>query len=655
MSNTLKSKKPQIGGPLGLGSKTEKQGLRMNGAEAIIASLEAEGVDLVFGYPGGQAIKIYDALYDSKQITHILSRHEQGAVHEADGYARATGRPGVAIVTSGPGATNTVTGIATAYMDSVPLVVITGQVPRGVIGTDSFQESDIVGITMPIVKHSFLLQSAEELTTTFREAFHIASTGRPGPVLIDVPSDIQSEQIVFNYPDAVNLPSYRPTYKGNAKQIKQAVGVIERAERPILYVGGGAIASGATEELVELSTAMQIPVVTTLMGKGAFPASHPMNLGPVGMHGSKFANLAMTESDLIIAAGARFSDRVTGKLSEFAPHAKVIHIDIDPAEIGKIREAQVPIVGDLKGVVAGIVSTIEKEACTPRTEAWNAQIAEWRERYPFYDAQITENPNEIVPEIAMQKLSAKLDPHNSVVVTEVGQHQMWAAQFIDREEPRSFISSGGLGTMGFGFPASIGAAFGRPGAQVICIAGDGSFQMNSQEMATAAIHNVPVKVVILDNRALGMVHQWQKLFYRERYSFTELDANPDFVKLADAYSWQVERVCDPAKLDEAYDRMLACNGPFLLDVAISDQQNVFPMVAPGKAMSDVMGAIDVAVGAVRTDVPGEPAPVVREKSPCAKIDAQFGGRWEADPEDKGPHQGEESNGEGAAEEEGDVR
>ena len=655
MSNTVKSKKTQIGGPLGLGSKTEKQGRRMNGAEAIIASLEAEGVDLVFGYPGGQAIKIYDALYDSKQITHILARHEQGAVHEADGYARATGRPGVVIVTSGPGATNTVTGIATAYMDSVPLVIITGQVPRGVIGTDSFQESDIVGITMPIVKHSFLLQSAEELTTTFREAFHIASTGRPGPVLIDVPSDIQSEQIVFNYPDAVNLPSYRPTYKGNAKQIKQAVGVIERANKPILYVGGGAIASGATEELVKLSTMMQIPVVTTLMGKGAFPASHPMNLGPVGMHGSKFANLAMTESDLIIAAGARFSDRVTGKLSEFAPHAKVIHIDIDPAEIGKIREAQVPIVGDLKGVVAGIVATIEKEACAPRTEAWNTQIAEWRERYPFYDAQITENPDEIVPEIAMQKLSAKLDPHNSVVVTEVGQHQMWAAQFIDREEPRSFISSGGLGTMGFGFPASIGAAFGRPGAQVVCIAGDGSFQMNSQEMATAAIHNVPVKVVIMDNRALGMVHQWQKLFYSERYSFTELDANPDFVKLADAYSWQAVRVTDPAKLDEAYDRMLACDGPFLLDVAISDQQNVFPMVAPGKAMSDVMGAIDVAVGAVRTDVPGEPAPVVREKSPCAKIDAQFGGRWEADPKDKGPHQGEGSNGEGAAEEEGDVR
>ena len=360
MSNTLKSKKPQIGGPLGLGSKTEKQGRRMNGAEAIIASLEAEGVDLVFGYPGGQAIKIYDALYDSKQITHILARHEQGAVHEADGYARATGRPGVVIVTSGPGATNTVTGIATAYMDSVPLVIITGQVPRGVIGTDSFQESDIVGITMPIVKHSFLLQSAEELTTTFREAFHIASTGRPGPVLIDVPSDIQSEQIVFNYPDEVNLPSYRPTYKGNAKQIKQAVGVIERASKPILYVGGGAIASGATEELVKLSTMMQIPVVTTLMGKGAFPASHPMNLGPVGMHGSKFANLAMTESDLIIAAGARFSDRVTGKLSEFAPHAKVIHIDIDPAEIGKNKSAHIPIVGDREGSLRAAHRGVER-------------------------------------------------------------------------------------------------------------------------------------------------------------------------------------------------------------------------------------------------------------------------------------------------------
>ena len=605
MSNTLKSKKPQIGGPLGLGSKTEKQGLRMNGAEAIIASLEAEGVDLVFGYPGGQAIKIYDALYDSKQITHILSRHEQGAVHEADGYARATGRPGVAIVTSGPGATNTVTGIATAYMDSVPLVVITGQVPRGVIGTDSFQESDIVGITMPIVKHSFLLQSAEELTTTFREAFHIASTGRPGPVLIDVPSDIQSEQIVFNYPDAVNLPSYRPTYKGNAKQIKQAVGVIERAERPILYVGGGAIASGATEELVKLSTMMQIPVVTTLMGKGAFPASHPMNLGPVGMHGSKFANLAMTESDLIIAAGARFSDRVTGKLSEFAPHAKVIHIDIDPAEIGKIREAQVPIVGDLKGVVAGIVSTIEKEACTPRTEAWNAQIAEWRERYPFYDAQITENPNEIVPEIAMQKLSAKLDPHNSVVVTEVGQHQMWAAQYFRHTHARHFLSSGGMGTMGFGIPAAIGAAIGRPDQKVVAVCGDGGAQMTFEEIVVAVEHKLPITFVVVNNGCLGMVRQWQELFYDKRYSGSILtvkgrlanerleqdlayDYLPDLVKLAEAHGAEAYRVIDPAKLDAVLKKAVRSARTTFVEVIVEPRANVYPMQPGGQPVEGMI-------------------------------------------------------------------
>ena len=372
----------EAGAPRGLGSKTPKQGKTMKGAEAVVASLEAEGVDLVFGYPGGQAIKIYDALYDSDQIKHVLARHEQGAVHEADGYARATGNVGVVIVTSGPGATNTVTGIATAYMDSVPLVVITGQVPRGVIGTDSFQESDIVGITMPVVKHSYLLQSTDELTTTFREAFHIAKTGRPGPVLIDVPSDLASELMTFEYPDDVNLPSYKPTYRGNAKQIKQAVSRIKQAERPVLYVGGGTVSSGASEELKALAELMQIPVVTTLMGKGAFPASHELNLGPVGMHGSKYANLAMTESDLIIAAGARFSDRVTGKLDEFAPHADVIHIDIDPAEIGKVREVQVPIVGDLKGVLAGIVSTLEKEGARPGTGTWVEQISAWRTRYP---------------------------------------------------------------------------------------------------------------------------------------------------------------------------------------------------------------------------------------------------------------------------------
>lgn len=606
-----------VGASRGLGSKTSKQGKRMTGAEAVVASLEAEGVDIIFGYPGGQAIKMYDALFDSKQISHVLSRHEQGAVHEADGYARATGKVGVVLVTSGPGATNTVTGIATAFMDSVPLVVITGQVPRGVIGTDSFQESDIVGITMPVVKHSYLLQTTEELTRTFREAFHIAKTGRPGPVLIDVPSDLASELLVFEYPDEVNLPSYRPTYRGNAKQIRQAVARICRAERPVLYVGGGVVSSGATEELCALAQLMQIPVVTTLMGKGAFPDSHPLNLGLVGMHGSKYANLALTESDLIIAAGARFSDRVTGRLDQFAPSADVIHIDIDPAEIGKVRAAQIPIVGDLKGVLGGIVSTLQKEGAQPETAVWNDQIAEWTQRYPYYHPALDEQPDDIVPEIALGQLSTMLDPEKSVVVTEVGQHQMWAAQHVDRECPRTFLSSGGLGTMGFGFPAAIGAAIGCPDKIVVCVAGDGSFQMNSQEMATAGIHKVPVKVMIMDNRCLGMVRQWQRLFYDERYSSTLLDANPDFVKLADAYGWQADRVDRPEQLEDALKRMLAADGPYLLDVVVSRDQNVYPMVAPGAGLSDVIGAIDVAVGAVRTDMPAGGARV-------ADVDARSG-------------------------------
>ncbi len=580
--------------------KSPKEGMVMNAAQALVASLEAEGVDYIFGYPGGQAIRIFDALYDSTQIKRILARHEQGAVHEADGYARATGRVGVAVVTSGPGATNTVTGIATAYMDSIPLVVITGQVPRAVIGTDSFQESDIVGITMPVVKHSYLVQSSDELTQTVHEAFHIASTGRPGPVLIDVPSDLAAEEMVFHYPDKVNLPSYRPTYRGNVKQIKQAVTRIRQAERPVLYVGGGVISSGASGELRQLAELMQIPVVTTLMGKGAFPASHELNMGPVGMHGSRYGNLTLTNSDLIIAAGARFSDRVTGKLSEFAPHAEIIHIDIDPAEIGKVRDARIPIVGDLKGVLSGILAELQKQKAAPTTAAWVKEASAWRARWPLYHPSLKDNPSEIVPEVVMHALSTRLDPAKSIVVTEVGQHQMWAAQNIDREYPRTFLSSGGLGTMGFGFPAAIGAAFGCPDKQVVCVAGDGSFQMNSQEMATAAIHGVPVKVLIMDNRCLGMVRQWQKLFYDERYSSTMLDAVPDFVKLAQAYSWKGERVDDPAKLDEAIERMLASKTPYLLDVAIAADQSVFPMVAPGRALHDTIGAIDVDAGIVRT-------------------------------------------------------
>ena len=592
------------GRPFGPGSKTEHEGKTMTGAQAVIASLEAEGVDTLFGYPGGQAIKIYDALYDSKKIHHVLARHEQGATHMADGYARATGKVGVVLVTSGPGATNTVTGIATAYMDSVPLVVITGQVTRGVIGTDAFQESDIVGITMPVVKHSFLLQSTDDLARTFREAFYIASTGRPGPVLIDIPSDLSSAEMVFHYPDKISLPSYRPTYKGNAKQVRQAVACIQESKRPLIYAGGGIVTSHACSELTELAERMQIPVVTSLMGKGAMRCSNPLNLGPVGMHGSKYANMAVTECDLLIAVGARFSDRVTGKVDEFAPHAKIIHIDIDPAEIGKIIDPAVPIVGDAKVVLGAINDRLEKTEAQPIGTEWVKTVCEWRERWPLYTEDFEDFPGMIAPEVVLSHLSDKLDPEASIVTTEVGQHQMWAHQNIHREHARTFLSSGGLGTMGFGFPAAIGAKIGCPEDKVVCIAGDGSFQMNSQEMATAAINKVGVKVLIMDNRALGMVHQWQRLFYNERYSFTELDANPDFVKLADAYGWQAARISKPEEIDGALDAMLSADGPYLLDVQIPIDQTVYPMVAPGAPIDDIIGALDVTLGGVRVSEKG---------------------------------------------------
>ena len=592
------------GRPLGPGSHTEHEGKTMTGAQAIIASLEAEGVDTIFGYPGGQAIKIYDALYDSKKIRHVLARHEQGATHMADGYARATGKVGVVLVTSGPGATNTVTGIATAYMDSVPLVVITGQVTRGVIGTDAFQEPDIVGITMPIVQHSFLLQSTDDLTRTFREAFYIASTGRPGPVLIDIPSDLSGSEMVFHYPDSVSIASYRPTYKGNAKQVKQAAALIAEARRPLIMAGGGIVSSHACPELTELAERMNIPVVTTLMGKGAMRCSNPLNLGPVGMHGSKYANMAVTECDLLVAVGARFSDRVTGKVDEFAPHAQIIHIDIDPAEIGKIVNPAVPIVGDAKSVLASLNERLAKMGATPVCDEWTAEVFGWRERWPFYTADFADYPDKIAPEVVLSKLSDKLDPEASIVTTEVGQHQMWAHQNIHREHARTFISSGGLGTMGFGFPAAIGAKIGCPDEQVVCVAGDGSFQMNSQEMATAKINDVPVKVLVIDNRALGMVHQWQHLFYNDRFSFTELADNPDFVKLADAYGWRAARITRPEEIDAALDEMLASDEPYLLDVMIPAEQTVYPMVAPGAPIDDIIGALDVTLGGVRVSEKG---------------------------------------------------
>ncbi|MGI6230196.1 MAG: biosynthetic-type acetolactate synthase large subunit [Tractidigestivibacter sp.] len=597
------------GKPFGPGSHTEYEGKTLTGAQAIIASLEAEGVDTIFGYPGGQAIKIYDALYDSKKIHHVLARHEQGATHMADGYARATGKVGVVLVTSGPGATNTVTGIMTAYMDSVPLVVITGQVTRGVIGTDSFQESDIVGITIPIVKHSFLLQSIDELTETFRKAFYIASTGRPGPVLIDVPSDISGEKVVFHYPDSISIPSYKPTYRGNARQVKQAAALIAKAKKPLLYAGGGVVTSHACTELTELAEGMNIPVVTSLMGKGAMPSSNKFNLGPVGMHGSKYANMAVTECDLLIAVGARFSDRVTGKVSEFAPHAKVIHIDIDPAEIGKIINPVVPIVGDAKVVLGSINERLKKMDAKPVDQKWWADVQSWRERWPFYTdefANTVDYPNKIAPEIVLSKLSDKLDPNASIVTTEVGQHQMWAHQNIRREHARTFISSGGAGTMGFGFPAAIGAKIGCPDDEVVCVAGDGSFQMNLQEMATAIVEHANVKVLIIDNHALGMVYQWQSLFYNKRYSFTKLpDPDvPDFVKLADAYGWRGRRISLPEEVDDALDEMLASDVPYLLDVVIPTDQTVYPMVAPGAAIDDIIGALDVTLGGVRVTEKG---------------------------------------------------
>ena len=569
----------------------KRESIRLTGAQAVIASLEAEGVKLVFGYPGGQAIQMYDALFDSEQIRHVLARHEQGAVHEADGYARATGGVGVAMVTSGPGATNAVTGIATAYMDSVPIVVVSGQVPRSVIGTDSFQESDIVGITMPIVKHSYLVKSATDIPRIVKDAFHIARTGRPGPVLIDVPSDVAAQEVEFAYPDSVNIPSYKPTYKGNARQVKSAAKLIGRSSRPVLYVGGGVVASDACEVVCRLMREYRIPAVTTLMAKGAVPASDELNMGPVGMHGSKFANRALNRSDLIIALGARFSDRVTGNPEKFAPDAKVIHVDIDPAEIGKVRTAQVPIVGDVKTVVESLLAELEVQGAHPNTDVWLNDIKMWREQFPILERGADYYPDLIVPEVALGILSNMLDPAGSIVVTEVGQNQMWAAQFIDRELPRTFLSSGGLGTMGFGLPAAIGAALAFPEKEIVLIAGDGSLQMNSQEMATAAVNGAAVKVVVLDNRALGMVRQWQKLFYDGRYSSTELADNPDFVKLAEAYNWQAERVDAPKQVEEAFARMLQAEGPYLIDMRIDREQSVFPMVAPGSSLAEAIGAV----------------------------------------------------------------
>lgn len=549
-----------------------------SGAEIIIKSLQEEGVEAIFGYPGGQIIPFYDALYDST-LKHYLVRHEQGAAHAADGYARATGKPGVCVATSGPGATNLVTGIATAYMDSVPLIALTGQVPCELLGRDSFQEVDITGITLPITKHNFLVKDIKDLARTIKEAFHIATTGRPGPVLIDLPKDVQVKQTKFKYPENVHLKGYKPTLEGNKGQIANAAKLIGAAAKPVIYVGGGVVTSGAEAQLFRLAELTLSPVTTTLMGKGAFPETHPMSLGMLGMHGTKAANYAVSECDLLIAVGARFDDRVTGKIDEFAPHAKIIHIDIDPAEIGKNVQIDVPIVGDVKNILNEINEKLEQSLASE----WQDKIAKWKSKYPLkYEKNGSLKPQFIIEQIY------DITKGEAIIVTEVGQNQMWAAQHYKYTKPRTFISSGGLGTMGYGLPAAIGAKIGCPDSVVIDIAGDGSIQMNIQELATAVHYNIPVIVAILNNSYLGMVRQWQEIFYDRRYSFTEI-TGPDFVKLAEAYGAMGIRVTDAKEVKPALKKAIAANRPVLIDFVVEREENVFPMVPPGGAIHKMLG------------------------------------------------------------------
>jgi acetolactate synthase-1/2/3 large subunit len=550
----------------------------MPGARALIRCLEAEGVDTIFGYPGGVVLPIYDELYDSS-IRHILVRHEQAAAHAADGYARATGRVGVCLATSGPGATNLVTGIATAYMDSVPIVAMTGQVVTGLIGNDAFQEADITGITIPITKHNYLIKDGRELPRIIKEAFYIASTGRPGPVLVDIPKDVSAGMIDYAPVEKVQLPSYKPTYSGHPLQIKKACELIEKAERPVMLVGGGAIISGAHEEVRQLAEAIMAPVTTTLMGKGAFPEDHPLSLGMLGMHGTRYANYAVIDCDLLIAIGARFDDRVTGKIESFAPRAKIIHIDIDPAELGKNVRVDVPIVGDARIILKKLISTLKVKL--PKTAEWNRKVEDWKKEYPLdYDRDC----DELKPQCIVERLNELVK--DGIFVTEVGQNQMWAAHYIKCKKPRTFISSGGLGTMGYGFPAAIGAKVGCPDSEVWDIAGDGSIQMNIQELATAVSNDIPVRVAILNNEYLGMVRQWQELFYNRRYSYTSMKGQPDFVKVAEAYGAMGIRVDRKEDVRDAIVAAMRSDKPVFIDFRVSREENVFPMVPAGASINE---------------------------------------------------------------------
>ncbi len=567
------------------------EGQRLTGAEAVIRSLETCGVEICFGIPGGAILPIYDALASTgTKIKHVLVRHEQGAGHMAQGYARATGKVGVAMATSGPGATNLVTPVADAFLDSTPLVVVTGQVPSHLIGTDAFQEADTTGIFLPIVKHSYLVTKVDDIPRVFMEAFHLASTGRPGPVLIDIPKDIANTEFTFRWPKRLDLPGYRPTGKGHPLQIQEAALAIARAKKPVLYVGGGVINAGAEAELKELAEATRIPVVTTLMAKGAFPDSHALSLQMPGMHGSKYANWALHRSDLLITVGARFDDRVTGKLDAFAPGAKVIHMDIDPAEISKNRTADVPIVGELREVLPQLTKAIaklrESDSIVNHRE-WLEQVEEWRFKYPYRYRRA----GALKPEYVIERLRDLCADRDTIWTTGVGQHQMWAAQWLRIDDSRRWITSGGLGTMGFGFPAALGAKLGCPDATVVCIDGDGCFQMTLQELATAVVYDIPIIVAVMNNGWLGMVRQWQELFHDERFSQTHLNAEiPDYVKLAEAFGAVGFRAEREEEVDVAITAALASGRPAVIDFRVDHEEKVYPMVPAGAASADMIDA-----------------------------------------------------------------
>lgn len=570
---------------------------QITGAQSLIRSLEYAQVDVVFGIPGGAILPAYDPLMDSTQVRHILVRHEQAAGHAAEGYAAATGRVGVCMATSGPGATNLVTPIADAHMDSVPMVAITGQVPSSAIGTDAFQEADIRGITMPITKHNYLVTNPDDIPRAVAEAFHVASTGRPGPVLVDVSKDALQAMTTFNWPTEVSLPGYHPVTKPHNKQIREAARLMLESKRPVLYVGGGVIRANASGELMELAELSGLPVVTTLMARGAFPDSHPQHMGMPGMHGTVGAVGALQKADLLVTLGARFDDRVTGKLSTFAPGATVIHADIDPAEIGKNRHADVPIVGDVGVVMAELIAALREEMAAGRQgdyEAWWAQLNRWRNTYPLgYDLP---DDGSLSPQYVIERLGALSGP-DAIMAAGVGQHQMWGAQFVKYEKPRTWLNSGGLGTMGFAVPAAMGAKVGMPDSVVWAIDGDGCFQMTNQELVTCAINEIPIKVALINNSSLGMVRQWQTLFYNERYSQTDLHSHriPDFVKLADAYGCHGLRCETPEEVDSVIEKALSINdAPVVIDFVVHRDAMVWPMVAAGTSNDDIMVAREMA-------------------------------------------------------------